>query len=273
MLSAFGQAAQVLAEPRYAEAAQRAADFLLATLKQSDHRLWHVFKDGQARLNGYLDDYACAIDGLIDVFQAVQDSKYLAAATRLAEQMRSQFEDTAAGGFFYTSHDHEELIARQKDVQDNATPSGNSMAATALMRLGRLTGRSDLEKVAERTLQMLSGIAQRHPSAAGQSLAAIDFWLGPTFEIALIEGNASSPDFTTMQREIHERFLPNKVVAIRSSNMTDADLVPELVLLKGKPSRGGQPTAYICEHGTCGMPQVGPEALAAALSKKVGSVS
>ncbi len=268
MLSAFAQSAQVLSEPRYAAAAQRAADFLLTTLKQPDDRLWHAFKDGKARLNGYLDDYACAIDGLIDVFQAVQDPQYLSAATRLAEQLRSQFEDPAAGGFFYTSHDHEELIARQKDVQDNATPSGNSMAATALLRLGRLTGRSDFETVAERTLNLLSPVAQRYPSAAGQTLAAIDFWLGPTFEIALIEGTASGSGSAEMLRTIHDSFIPNKVVAIRSASMNDADLPAELALLKGKPSRGGQTTAYICEHGTCGMPRVGVEALAQALSKK-----
>ena len=268
MLSAFAQAAQVLAEPRYSLAAQRAADFLLGTLKQPDDRLWHTFKDGQSRLNAYLDDYACAIDGLIDVFQAVQDSKYLTAAIRLAEQMRAHFEDTAEGGFFYTSHDHEALIARQKDVQDNATPSGNSMAATALLRLGRLTGRSDLEAVAERTLQLLSGVARRYPTAAGQMLAALDFWLGPTFEVALIEGPAPAPELAEMLQTIHRSFIPNKVVAVRAATMSDADLPAELTLLKAKSSRGSQPTAYICEHGTCGMPQVGAVALAQALTKK-----
>ncbi len=268
MLSAMAQAAQVLDEPRYALAARRAADFLLATLRQPDDRLWHVFKDGQARLNGYLDDYACAVDGLIDVFQAVQDAQYLTAATRLAEQLRTQFEDSSEGGFFYTSHDHEALIARQKDVQDNATPSGNSMAATALLRLGRLTGRSDLETVAERTLKLLSPVAKRFPTAAGQTLAALDFWLGPTFEVALIEGTSTAPPLAEMLRTIHDMFIPNKVVAIRTSTMSDTDLPAELALLKGKPSRGGQSTAYICDHGTCGMPQVGAVALARTLSKK-----
>ncbi len=268
MLSAFAQAAQVLSEPRYARAAQRAADFLLTTLKQPDDRLWHAFKDGQARLNGYLDDYACAIDGLVDVFQAVQEVRYLTAAMRLAEQLRTQFEDPTAGGFFYTSHDHEALIARHKDVQDNATPSGNSMAATALLRLGRLTGRSDLEAVAERTLKLLSAVAQRYPSAAGQTLAALDFWLGPTFEVALIAGTTNTAEFTEMLRTIYDNFIPNKVVAIRATDLSDADLPGELALIKGKPARGGQPTAYICEHGTCGMPRVGAAALAQALSKK-----
>lgn len=263
MLSAMSQAAQVLAEPRYATAAQRAADFLLSTLRRPDDRLWHSCKDGQARFNGYLDDYACAIDGLVEVFQAVQEPRYLTAALRLADQLRSLFA-ADEGSFFYTSHDHEELLARQKDVQDNATPSGNSMAATALLKLGRLTGRQDLETVAERTLLHLSTIAARYPMAAGQTLTALDFWLGPTFEIALIEG-VSGDSLPQMQAAVQQRFLPNKVIAVRRADVSDADLIPELGLIKGKPARGGQTTAYVCQHGTCGMPQVGVAALARVL--------
>ena len=268
MLSAFAMAAQILPEPRYATAAQRAADFLLENLQQPDGRLRHSFKDRQARFNAYVDDYACLIDGLVDVFQAVQEPRYLAAATRLAEQLRAQFEDPTGGGFFYTSHDHEELIARQKDIQDNATPSGNSMAATALLRLGRLTGRSDLETVAEKTLQLVAPIAQRYPTAAGQMLSALDFWLGPTYEIALVEGTEGTKgtaDLQELQTAIHDRFIPNKVIAIRRADAVDVELPPELTLLKGKPARGGQTTAYVCQHGTCGMPQVGAVALSAVL--------
>lgn len=111
-------------------------------------------------------------------------------------------------------------------------------------------------------------MAQRYPSAAGQTLAALDFWLGPTFEVALIAGTTNTSEFTEMQRTIYDSFIPNKVVAIRAANLSDADLPGELALIKGKPARGGQPTAYICEHGTCGMPRVGAAALAQALSKK-----
>lgn len=270
MISAFAQAAQVLAEPRYASAAQRAADFILSKLRPTEQRLLHSFKDGQARFNGYLDDYGCLIEGLIDVFQATQQARYLTAALQLTEGLRSQFEDPVAGGFYYTSHDHEELIARQKDMQDNATPSGNSIAATALLRLGRLTGRRDLEEVAEKTLQMLEPVARRYPSAAGQTLTALDFWLGPTFEIALIEGAKGAKeinDLQEMQRAIHDRFIPNKVVAIRHSSVADDQLPAELALIKGKPARNGQATAYICNHGTCGMPQAGAKALIEALSR------
>lgn len=266
MISAFAQAAQVLSDQRYATAAQRAADFVLSKLRREGNRLFHSFKDGQAKLNAYSDDYGCVIDGLVDVFQAVQDPQYLTAAIQLAYMFRDQFEDAAAGGFFYTSHDHESLIARQKDVQDNATPSGNSMATTALLRLGRLTGRTDLEQVAERTLQVLAPIARRYPTAAGQMLLALDFWLGPTHEVALIEGS-SEGDSAELLQAIHERFIPNKVVAVRVAGTQDAEISVELPLLKGKPAREGKPTAYICNHGTCGMPQVGTVAVLQALTK------
>jgi uncharacterized protein YyaL (SSP411 family) len=276
MFSAMAQAAQVLQEPKYATAAEKAADFVVSKMQPMPGRLYHVYKDGQARLNAYSDDYACVIDGLVDVFQATQNSRHLTTALQLAETLRTQFEDAAQGGFYYTSHDHEQLIARQKDLQDNATPSGNSMAATALVRLGRLTGRPDLEQVAEKTLQLSALLAQKYPTAAGQMLLALDFWLGPTYEIALIEGTISAvgtsagsskepAPLAELLNAIHQKFVPNKVIAIRKINTTDANLPAELTVLQGKPARGGQTTAYICQHGTCGMPQTTPESLLKAL--------
>ncbi|MDB5388549.1 MAG: hypothetical protein JWM11_4195 [Planctomycetaceae bacterium] len=273
MFSAMAQAAQVLDEPKYAVGAERAADFVLSQLQPKPGRLLHVYKDGQAKFNAFSDDYACVIDGLVDVFQATQNVRHLKSALKFAETLRSLFEDVKDGGFFFTSHDHEELIARQKDLQDNATPSGNSMAATALLRLGRLTSRQDLEKTAERTLQLSSSLAKRYPNAAGQMLLALDFWLGPTYEVAIIEGSkppqaagssATSPPPTQLAdllKAVHQKFVPNKVLAIRHASTTDANLPAELSVLKGKPARGGQATAYICQHGTCGMPQTDPVAV------------
>jgi len=273
MISAMAQAAQVLREPKYSAAAERAADFVLSRMQSSPGRLLHAYKDGQARLNAYSDDYACLIDGLVDVFQATQNARHLTSALQLAKTLRDQFEDLPAGGFFYTSHDHEELITRQKDLQDNATPSGNSMAATALLRLGRLTGRLDLEQAAEKTLQLSTSIARRFPTAAGQMLIALDFWLGPTYEIALIEAptSADASPVTTLPEllaAIQKQFVPNKIVAVRHATQTDADIPTELGLIKGKPARGGHATAYVCQHGTCGMPQTTAEALCQVITAK-----
>ena len=264
MLSAFSSAAQVLDEPCYAEAAAKSATFLLRALRQPDGGLWHSYKDGRARFNAYLDDYACLTDGLVDVFQATQDAGFLTAAVDLAEKMVERFEDADGGGFFYTSHDHERLIARQKDLQDNATPSGNSMAATALLRLGRLIGRPDFEARAMRTLEVLGGIASEYPAAAGQVLLAMDFAIGPAYEAVIVAGDAL--ETAEVLRTLHRPFLPNKLVVVITPGKT---LPRELAALSdGRTARYGRPTTYLCVHRTCGLPVVGAEGLANALSSR-----
>lgn len=266
MISAFASAAQVLGEERYAKAACDAADFLLTTLRTADGKLLHSYKDGQARFNGYLDDYACLIDGLVDVYQATFEPRYLEAAVSLAETMISLFHDETDKGFFYTSSDHEELIARNKEAHDGSTPSGNSMAAWALLRLGRICGRSDLEKTAESTLDFLSSVLAQSPTAAAQALLALDFLLGPTREIAIVDG--SRPEETDeVLAAVHRRFLPNKLIVRRRAGTTDESLPVSLKpLLQGKTSRAGDATIYLCDHGTCGLPVTGVQGLEAALS-------
>ncbi len=263
MMTAMAMGANVLNEPKYAEAARAAADFILCEMREPDGRLLHSYKDGRARFNGYLDDYAALIDGLCELYQAVFDAKYLDSAISLAERMLSQFWDDAERGFFYTSGDHETLIARNKETHDNATPSGNSLAATALLKLARLTGRLDLEDKALATLEMMSGLMNRIPLAAGQSLIALEFLLGPTHEVVVVEGNHESRarrDDTEMDvlGELHRRFVPNKVVHHRSFRQTD-DQVPERIrsAVSSKVAVNGLDSMYICERGCCHAPVVG----------------
>jgi hypothetical protein len=266
MISAFASAAQVLCEVRYAQAARDAADFLLKTLRTPEGKLLHSYKDGQARFNGYLDDYACLIDGLVDLYQATFEARYLAEAVALAEKMIALFHDEAGEGFFYTSCDHEELIARNKEAHDGSTPSGNSMAAWALLRLGRICGRSDLERIAQRTLEFLSSVLAQSPTAAAQALLALDFLLGPTHEIALVDG-AQAEESADVLKAVHRPFLPNKLIVRKTAAMTD-DALPETLkpLLLGKISRAGNATIYVCDHGTCGLPVVGVKGLEEALA-------
>lgn len=265
MMSAFSMAAQVFGEDRYSNAARSAADFLLKTLRTADGKLLHSYKDGQARFNAYLDDYACLIDGLVDLFQATFDPRPLDEAVVLAEKMIALFYDDKSHGFYYTSHDHEELIARNKEAHDGSTPSGNSMAAWALLRLGRLCSRSDFEKTAVATLEFLSSILSQSPTAASQALLALDFLLGPTHEIAVVDGTKSA-ESTEVLAALHRRFVPNKIVVRKLAGTTDESLTPALApLLKGKSARQGAATIYICDHGTCGLPVVGVKGLEAAL--------
>ncbi len=265
MIAATAKAGAVLGEVAYVDAARRAADFVLGSMRDENGRLLHTFKDGRARFNAYLDDYAGLVDGLVELFQACQDATYLDAAVELADDMVARFGDAEHGGFFYTSDDHEELIARNKDGQDNATPSGNGMAATALLKLARLTGRTDLEGQAVRVLDMLSGQLARGAMASGQSLIALDFLIGPTKEIVLVDGQDASAT-EPMLDAVRRPFLPNAVLLRRPDDVTDDDL-PESVrtLLTGKTAVDGGATAYVCEQGVCHEPVTDVDALRQAL--------
>ncbi len=262
MIAAMARAGAVLNEPRYLTAAQAAADFMLKNMTAESHRLWHGWKDGRARFNGYLDDYACFIDGLVELAQALLDSKYLTAAVRFAEQMIALFHDAEAGGFYYTSADHESLIARHREIHDNATPSGNSMAATALLKLSRLTGRADFADVAHGTLSMMSGTLARVPTAAGQALIALDFLLGPSYELVLIDGE-SVPEGDAAWTAISQRFIGSHVAwRCRRGEPIPTELT---AILAGKTAVNDQPTLYVCREGACESPAVGIDAIAAAV--------
>lgn len=254
MITAMAMAAPILGEERYAQAAQNAANFILSDMRTSDGGLLHSYKDGQARLNGYLDDYACLLDGLAELYQATFEPYYLEEALKLSEHLASRFADDENGGFYYTASDHEELIVRQKDSQDNATPSGSAMAATALLKLSRLCGRSDLEAIAVKTLETLSGQMQSAPSSSGQALIALDFLLGKTWEAVVVEDDEPYKSAEILV-ELYARFLPNKVVLHRAKNTTDAELPPAIKpVLTGKTAQNGKATVYLCEHGTCQSP-------------------
>ncbi|HVW00863.1 MAG TPA: thioredoxin domain-containing protein [Planctomycetaceae bacterium] len=268
MIAALSQAAEVLDEPRYRDAARSAAEFILTKMRQPDGALLHAYKDGRARFNAYLDDYACLIDGLTELYQATFEARWLEAAVELADAMLARFHDPDGGGFYYTTHDHETLIARPKDLQDNATPSGNSMAAYALLRLGTLCSRNDFQDVAVETLQLIAPLAARYATAAGQALLAVDFLVGPAIEVAVVDGNNLDENAEVL-RILRQPFRPNQVLARRFSGDSDESLSPALQpLLKGRIARDGATTVYICRQGTCGLPIRGPAALKQALEKQ-----
>ena len=263
MISAFAQAALVLNEPRYLDAARSAAAFLLSTVRDEQGRLLHAFKDDQARFMAYLDDYACLIDGLIDLFQASSDPSSLKSAVALAEDAISRFSDPDTDAFFYTANDHEALIARTRDVQDNAMPSGNGMMATALERLSHLTSRTDFAEQAAAILDSCGAFLQEHPRAAGQSLIALDNVLGPAYEVVVTAGeNDASPD---LWFHLWSNYHP-RVVAFQWKG--DSVEAPLAALVEGK-SVEGTARAYVCQHGSCSSPAESPEALNQALQAGV----
>jgi uncharacterized protein YyaL (SSP411 family) len=263
MIGAFAQAAQVLDDPSYAETAGHAADFILKTMRASDGKLLRTWSAGaQPKLNGYLEDYSYLIDALVSLYEATFEPRWIEAALELASVMTEQFADQTEGGFYFTGRDHEPLITRTKDLLDNATPSGNAMAAMALLRLAKLTGRNDLLRKAAATLQLSRGLMADRPTGCGQMFLALDFFLGPVQEFAVV-GDPADEQTKRVLRAIHGRLRPGKVVALKAPRETTADKV--LPLLAGKLGGGGV-TTFICQNFTCQAPLVGAAAFEAALS-------
>jgi hypothetical protein len=259
MIEALCEAADALGEPRYLAAAQRAATFVLTSVRREDGRLLHTWRGGKARLDAYLDDYSCLAAALVRLYQSDFDERWIDEAVSLAELMLRLFEDKDEGGFFYTASDHEELLTRQKDLFDNAVPSGNSMAAMALLRLGKLTGRGDFLDAAVRTLRVATGVIEHAPRAAGQLLLALDFYLGPTPEIVIL-GDPSSPDTGAALTALRLRFMPNKVIACRSTASNASKSAALEPLFSGKELAGSEPGLYVCENFACQAPVFGREA-------------
>jgi uncharacterized protein YyaL (SSP411 family) len=264
MIAALAEGGRALGDQRYLDAARRAAGFILDHMRRDDGRLLHTYKDGQSKFDAYLDDYADLIDGLTRLYEATGEPRCIDSATELAAIMIDEFADMEQGGFYFTGNRHEALIARQKDVHDNATPSGNGMAATALVRLGALTGREDWTQVARRALESIQFVLEREPAAGGQSLIALDFLLGSVRELAVIAG-ADAAESRAVLEAIATPFLPHKVVAPATPEQA-ALLADKLPLLANRPIRDGRTTTYICEHFACREPVVGMTGLEAALA-------
>ncbi len=263
MIDALAQAAGVLDEPRYLVAATRAADFILSNMRRADGRLLHTWRGGQATLDAYLDDYACLANALVTLYEADFDERWLEAAIELCDTILKHFADRDGGGFFFTASDHEALIARQKDLYDNAVPSGNSMAALALIRLAKLTGRVDLAAAAEATLVAATGVMRQAPRAAGQMLSALDMFLGPTPEIVIL-GDSHHSDTAAALGALAHRYIPNRVVACRKPDRINQGSPVLADLFTGKRLDGAEPAVFICERFACQAPVYGlSEALAA----------
>ncbi len=261
MLVGFAEAAAILNRADYMEVAKQNAQFVLDNLRR-DGLLLRTYKDGHAKLNAYLEDYAFFVAGLVTLFETGGELHWLEEARSLTATMIDEFWDDEEGGFFYTGRSHEDLIVRSKDFFDNATPSGNSVAAEVLLRIGLLTDNSDYQRRAASILRLMASTVQRYPSGFGRLLCALDFYLGTPKEIALV-GEPGNSATQALRDEIWRRYLPNKVVAPGSPGDTKAaELVP---LLRARPQMDRKATVYVCEHFTCKNPTTDPKELASQL--------
>lgn len=263
MLTAFAEAASILGRDDYREIARKNADFILTSLS-TQGRLLRTFKDGIAKLNAYLEDYAYMIEGYLSIYEATFDAKYFHQALSTARQMINFFWDEKAGAFYFTSSDHEAMIIRNKDFFDNAIPSGNSVAALVLQKLALLTGDNQFQQFALTIMRMTSQTITRYPSGFGYLLCALDFYFDDVKELAIV-GDRDSHEVKLFIEEIYSRFLPNKVVAL---SLNEADSISSMIkLLEGKSTIEGKPAVYVCRNFTCLAPVTEPQELAKNLGK------
>ncbi|MEK7710369.1 MAG: thioredoxin domain-containing protein [Planctomycetota bacterium] len=262
MIASLAKGARVLDEPKYAEAAAMAAEFILANM-QKDGRLLRTYRKGEARLTATLSDYAFFIEGLLNLYEATFDRQWLNEAERLADVSIRYYYDDHGGGFFFTASDGEKLLARSKQSQDNAIPSGNSVHAMNLLRLAILFDRKDLREKAESILRAFAQQASESPGAYERLDCAADFYHDRVKEIAII-GDPTSPDTKALLRTVYDRYLPNKVVVFAPDKVTDA----KMPLLTGKGRIKDRPTAYVCENYRCRLPVNTPKDLAKELDAK-----
>jgi uncharacterized protein YyaL (SSP411 family) len=240
MLAAFAEAARALKCNDYRQVAERNAAFLLHELRRENKRLLHSWKDGDARLNGYLEDYAYLIEGLLDFYQTTFEPRWFVAAQELAETMLDHYADSE-GMLYDTSDDHEELFTRPRDLQDNATPSGNAMAVTALLKLVGFTNDLRTVDIAHQALAQMQGMIAQYPLGFGQWLQALSYALLQPREIAII-GDPEAADTQALLNVVREGYRPFQVVALGSLDAQS----PSVPLLQDRGQLDGQATAYVC---------------------------
>ena len=252
MISALADAAAAFDDPVYRDAAVECADFLVTRMRDADGRLLRTYNRGQARLRAVLEDHAFLLEALLTLYEATFDAHWFAEARALADTIIERFADPDHGGFFSTADDHEQLIARRKDIDDNPIPAGQSAAALGLLRLAALTGEHRYEEAALGVLRLLHTIAPEHPAGFGHLLQAIDFHVSPVREVALV-----GPDLAPLERVVRSTYRPRIVVA-----GGEPDGVP---LLAGREPVDGRAAAYVCERFACRRPVTEPDELAALL--------
>jgi uncharacterized protein YyaL (SSP411 family) len=259
-LRSLAEAAAALDRDDWMDVARRNARFLLSELRRDDGRLLRSWQDGRAAIPAFGEDYAALLGALLTLAQ-VDDVEWLREAQTVADAMLELFADEEHGGIFTTGADAETLIVRPKDVQDNATPSENSLATDGLLRLAALTGDDAPAQPAARWLRAMAPILGEHPTAFAFLLGALDRWLAAPVEVAIV-GPPDHPATQALRREVTSRYLPN-VVSLCTPAGTAGDLS---ALLADRPLVDGEPAAYVCERYVCQRPVTAPEELRALLA-------
>ena len=253
MISAHARVGLILGESQYTERAVNAAQFILDKLFIKN-RLYRSYKDNQAKHMAFLDDHAFFIAALLDLYEASHDVRWLKKAIELDKILEKYFEDRDDGGFFMTSSDHEELIARVKPGYDGAEPSGNSVAVLNMLRLAEFTLKDDYRKRSEKALMSFLGGTESNPLALSEMLLSLDFFLDSPKEIVIVTPEGKGDEAVPFLREFRKQFLPNRTLIVAGAGKeleSHAKIVP---VARGKFAIGGKTTAYVCEKGYCELP-------------------
>lgn len=248
MLAAFAEAGRVFSNEHYTTIARHNAYFILHDLSMKNGRLYRTYKDGESKLNGYLEDYACVIDGLLELYQSTFETRWFVEAQRLADHVLKHFKSSDGGGFYDTSDDHETLVARPRSLMDNATPGGNNLMAYNLVRLGAYTGQTEYENAALVVFKQVLNAVEQYPSAFGVALIGIDFLVRRAVEVAII---GSVQESREILEALQKPFRPQVITALAE---VDQDSIARPQLLAFRTKRNNQPTIYVCQNFTCAAP-------------------
>jgi uncharacterized protein len=262
-IGALAEAGAVLGREDYLDAAVACAEFVLGALRDGDGHLLRTYKDGDARLNAYLEDHAFLLEALLTLYESSFEPRWYEEAVGIAEATIARFGDAERGGFFSTSADHEELIVRRKELGDHPIPSGNSAAAVGLLRLAALSGERRYAEEATGVLRLFARTATRHPQGFAHLLRALDLWLEPTREVALVTPAGEDPGAATgdLAAVVRADFRPRLVLAAGAEGATEPPL------LRDRTAVDGAPAAYVCENFACRLPVTAPAALKSELER------
>ena len=258
MIASLAKAGQAFNDPQYTAAAQEAADFLLTTMRrESDGRLLHRYRDGDAAILANVDDYTFLVWGLLELYEATFDLTYLEAAIDLTAELDTYFWDEEVGGYYFTPKDGEALVVRQKSIYDGAIPSGNSIAMLNLLRLGRITANADYEAQAFKLTEAFYGQVAASPTAFTQLMSGLEFGIGPSYEVIIV-GESGAADTNAMLSALRAQYLPNKVVLLRGL-ADDGPLAQLADYTSFYYAIDDQATAYVCQNYVCEFPTTDPE--------------
>jgi uncharacterized protein YyaL (SSP411 family) len=253
MIAALAKASQAFNARQYADAATEAVQFIFENMQDSQGRLCHRYRDGEAAIPAFLNDYTFLVWGLVELYETTFNGKYLQYAISLNDEMIHRFWDEQQGGFYFTADDAENVLVRDKESYDGAYPSGNAVATLNLLRLARMTGNTEYEAKAAQILQAFAASISQAPAAHSYLMMALDFIRGPSYEVVVV-GDRRNEDTNNMLNAVKRRFIPNKVVLFRPAHGEHSEIARYAEFTSGLSSIEGKATAYVCQNYACHLP-------------------